>query len=555
MPRTVTTSPARLFGAVAPLGHAEGVTTPSSAPGSAAGPALDVAVALRAQLGALDFPLELPGVEEIRTLRDRITTQLDSHLVPRLRTASLPTIVVVGGPTGAGKSTLVNAVSGTEVSPAGVVRPTTKKPVLVVNPADRELIADHPVSGRAAVVEADLPRGLALLDAPDLDSVEVTNRERALELVEVADVWLFVTTANRYGDAVPWAVLEQVKRRGVTVGVVLDRIGPEALDTVRRDLLARLADAGFGSVPLFVVPDAGPLDGPLPKDQVVDVERWLTLVAGRHGSHEVVARTIRGVWSPLREETRRLLDASVAQAEAAADLSSAARTVVEPVEAELAERLRSGILTDGAPTSRWLADASGKGALAAVAHPADGFFARRRAQRQAPERARALAALRGDLHRAFTDVAGAASRTVADVVELAWTKHSTAGAALAAERRAGGVDEARRARVEETWQAWLASIPVPENPAEATPGLLGQESARTVVALAAAGLAGARAAAERLGLPSWRDALEDLVRACRECLESEALDHVDEVARRLPGESVTALRLRIAELRRLAGED
>lgn len=530
------------------------MTTPPSAPGATgatAGPALDVAVALRTQLGALDFPLELPGVEDIRLLRDRITTQLDSHLIPRLRTASLPTIVVVGGPTGAGKSTLVNAVSGSEVSPAGVVRPTTKKPVLVANPADRELLDSHPVAERAAIVEANLPRGLALLDAPDLDSVDVGNRERALELVEVADVWLFVTTANRYGDAVPWAVLEQVKRRGITVGVVLDRIGPDALDTVRRDLLNRLADAGFGSVPLFIVPDAGPLDGPLPKAQVVDVERWLTLVAGRHGSHEVVARTIRGVWSPLREEARELLDASVAQAEAAADLTAATRSVVGPAADALGTRLRDGILADGAATSRWLADASTKGVLAAVAHPAEGFFARRRATRLAPQRAAALAALRGDLHRAYLDVLGAANRHVADVVAQAWVEHSAAGAALAAEHHGAGADDARRARVQETWQAWLAAIPVGEGTGDP---LLGQEGARTVVALAAAGLPGARAAVERLGLPPWQEALDELVRTSRACLESEALAHVDEVARRLPGESVTALRLRIAELRRLAGE-
>lgn len=75
-----------------------------------------------------------------------------------------------------------------------------------------------------------------------------------------------------------------------------------------------------------------------------------------------------------------------------------------------------------------------------------------------------------------------------------------------------------------------------------------------MVALAAAGLPGARAAVERLGLPPWQEALDELVRTSRTCLESEALAHVDEVARRLPGESVTALRLRIAELRRLAGE-
>ena len=57
-------------------------------------------------------------------------------------------------------------------------------------------------------VEDDAHRaGLALVDAPDIDSLEHANRALADRLVEAADLCCFVTTATRYADQVPWAVL------------------------------------------------------------------------------------------------------------------------------------------------------------------------------------------------------------------------------------------------------------------------------------------------------------------------------------------------------------
>ena len=66
-----------------------------------------------------------------------------------------------------------------------------------------------------------LPAGLALLDAPDIDSVVVGNRELAAQLLAAADLWLFVTTAARYADAVPWELLHTAQRRGTALAVVL----------------------------------------------------------------------------------------------------------------------------------------------------------------------------------------------------------------------------------------------------------------------------------------------------------------------------------------------
>src|SRR5690625_5480107 len=90
------------------------------------------------------FTLETPDAHEARERRDRLGGQLRNHLLPRLREVSAPLIVVFGGSTGAGKSTLVNSIVGAEVSSAGVLRPTTREPVRTTHPTDPELLAPHP---------------------------------------------------------------------------------------------------------------------------------------------------------------------------------------------------------------------------------------------------------------------------------------------------------------------------------------------------------------------------------------------------------------------------
>src|SRR6266511_3290913 len=155
-------------------------------------------------------------------------------------TDDAPMLVVVGGSTGAGKSTLINSLVRAPVSPAGVLRPTTRAPVLVSAPGDtRWFLGTEPGSalaeqsdphllpgltrttglraepGMLRVISAPgLPRGLALLDAPDLDSVVAANRALADEVHRAADLWLCVTTATRYADAVPWASLRAARDRG-----------------------------------------------------------------------------------------------------------------------------------------------------------------------------------------------------------------------------------------------------------------------------------------------------------------------------------------------------
>ncbi len=133
---------------------------------------LDAVSDLRRDVAATGFPLPLPDADTARARRTELLDQLDDHLLPRLRELSAPGLVVVAGSTGAGKSTLVNSLLREEVSPAGVLRPTTRQPLLVHHPADGELLAGHPLlADMEAVARDGVPRGIALVDAPDLDSL------------------------------------------------------------------------------------------------------------------------------------------------------------------------------------------------------------------------------------------------------------------------------------------------------------------------------------------------------------------------------------------------
>ena len=166
--------------------------------------------------------------------------QLQNHLAgfvrPRLADLDAPLLVLLLGPTGAGKSSLLNTIAGAEVSKAGVLRPTTREAILYATERDSERIrtggrlgavARNRLQAASAPARAD---GVAVIDAPDIDSVERDNRELADVLVEISDLCVFVTTATRYADLVPWQVLRRVRERGLPLVVVLNRVPPDEAD-------------------------------------------------------------------------------------------------------------------------------------------------------------------------------------------------------------------------------------------------------------------------------------------------------------------------------------
>ncbi len=93
---------------------------------------------LRRPLDRELFPLAVGEAAADRRALKELTGQLDDYLLPRLRAIDAPLLAVVGGSTGAGKSTLVNSLVGADVTEPGVLRPTTLVPRCWCATADRD---------------------------------------------------------------------------------------------------------------------------------------------------------------------------------------------------------------------------------------------------------------------------------------------------------------------------------------------------------------------------------------------------------------------------------
>ncbi|OKI04606.1 ATP-binding protein [Streptomyces sp. CB02923] len=370
---------------------------------------LDVLSALRDRVDAARFPLPLPGAARARRTRSELLDQLDDYVMPRLRAPQAPLLAVIGGSTGAGKSTLVNSLVGRRVSEAGVLRPTTRTPVLVCHPDDHHWFAGRRVlpqftrvwvpeqdgpdeldayddacereceyayegedgegGGSAAEstagmaplrIETDpmLPSGLALLDAPDIDSLVARNRELAAELICAADVWVLVTTAARYADAVPWHLLRTAKEYDVTLITVLDRVPHQIATDISARYAALLSRAGLGDVPRFTIPElpesAGGGTGLLPATAVAALRRWLE----RHAQDTAVrnaaaARTTAGILASLHSRMPALAGASASQHAAALRLADQVEQAYEGAAGRVRREVEQGEVLSGDARAHW----------------------------------------------------------------------------------------------------------------------------------------------------------------------------------------------------------
>ncbi|WP_260639962.1 GTPase family protein [Streptomyces angustmyceticus] len=407
---------------------------------------IDALSVLRDRVDAARFPLPLRGAARARHNRAELLAQLDDYVIPRLRSPQAPLLAVIGGSTGAGKSTLVNSLVGRRVSEAGVLRPTTRTPVLVCHPDDLHWFAGprvlpqlarvwvpeqddggeggYPAAGdglgrgdygghgaggtapggaRGAFggggaygggpygagggggvgpggptgsggavggggeaglftvrIETDraLPSGLALLDAPDIDSLVARNRELAAELICAADVWVLVTTAARYADAVPWHLLRTAKEYDVTLVTVLDRVPHQIATDISGRYAELLQRAGLGHVPRFTIPElpesAGGGSGLLPATAVAALRDWLE----RHAQDPVARtaaadRTAAGVIASLRSRLPALAGAAAAQHAAALRLAGRVEEAYERAAERVRQEVAAGEVLSGDARAHW----------------------------------------------------------------------------------------------------------------------------------------------------------------------------------------------------------
>jgi energy-coupling factor transporter ATP-binding protein EcfA2 len=342
----------------------------------------DALAELTDALGHLEFGLLAADRDRTLAIRDRVRRDVEGHIA-RLRHPDAPLLVVVGGVTGGGKSTMVNTLAGAAVAATGVRRPTTSSPTLVCNPDDLGWFDDDrvlpglerrlappaepaPAGGwrrrrRAAaaapptpspqhdgtpavhlVPVAAVPAGLALLDAPDSDSVSTRNRELADALLDAADVWVWVTTQGKYADEDSMALLRRARDRRTAIAVALTHVDPGDLQVVVDDFGDKLAVEGLPAARLFVVPRSSVRGDRLPEHALFDLRGWLWSLAEAQERDALREQTLRGALDALPAEVEGLLAKVDAEHQTYRSLTGVAAQRYGAATASFADMLEQG---------------------------------------------------------------------------------------------------------------------------------------------------------------------------------------------------------------------
>lgn len=322
------------------------------------------------------------GTATACTLLAAMARQLDDYILPRSASVDNPLTIVVGGSTGAGKSTLVNTLLGEPLTQSGAIRPTTRHPVLLhraedeaalsperflptlprtrtsgMNAGSQALPGLDPKIARALIpiTTSALPQGIALIDAPDIDSVSEENRTLAKELLSAADLWLFVTTANRYADAVPWELLHEAAARSIAIAVVLNRVPEGDEEAIENDLRRMLDEAGIHAVLIHTVTEQQRDEkGMLAPVSLAPLTLWIRELGADAPARAAIARqTLAGAVDTLAGNLQALAAEQARQQAAHQSLAAIASEEYEDALTTIDGALSDGSLLRGEVLSRW----------------------------------------------------------------------------------------------------------------------------------------------------------------------------------------------------------
>ena len=322
-------------------------------------------------LSSLAFHLVPDGRERLRTRRDRMA-RLIRGVHARLDHPDAPLLVVVAGGSGAGKSTTVNTLAGREVSTPGVLRPTTRVPTLVCHPDEHAWFDDDRIlpdlvrvsadaassdgSGRALRITTSdrLPTGIALLDTPDIDSVELRNHEVADQALDAADAWIWLATVRTYADQVGMDYLRLARLRQALTAVAITQARNDERVEVEPDVTRLLAEASIRPDHIVFIPYAEVVDGQLPPDAVTTLRTWLDGLAGSAAKrHAVRERALEGLRAAAHDELRPLLVAAEAETRAARELEALVAERFAAVATGLERDLDAGLPLRTEILDRW----------------------------------------------------------------------------------------------------------------------------------------------------------------------------------------------------------
>jgi energy-coupling factor transporter ATP-binding protein EcfA2 len=420
---------------------------------------------LRKRIAAIPLVFDIPGADEVTAERGKLLSQIDDYLLPRVRESAAPLLVALVGSTGAGKSTLVNSIVGTQVSQTGVRRPTTNSPVLACHPDDIHWFAENmflptlprvrqeglarPGRDGLLVLAASegMTKGIALLDTPDIDSVVRAHYDFAYQFLDASDLWLFMTSASRYADAPVWELLQHARERGASLGVVLSRVPPRHRTELVAHFGAMLDANGIQAENRFVIPETGLVDGYLPDDIFQPIRDWLEDTAKRADRRvAVLSQTMSGMLDTFKTRVPRLAAHVDAQVVLRTRLRRELETAYSTALGEFDEGTRGGRLLAGEVLARWQ-DYVASGDLGSALRGKRTIAPGRRGGRRARADAGAAryAALDSALRAALQSLVVSVADRAAEQVARVW-RDNPGGAALIAAAEESRVRDERAKR-------------------------------------------------------------------------------------------------------------
>ncbi len=271
------------------------------------------------------------------------------------------TVVALAGPTGSGKSSLLNALAGHDLAEVAVTRPTTSEALALVRGEGAGALLDWlgvrrrhhlAASEPGAVGDEAVGGGLVILDLPDHDSVVTDHRLEAERLVALVDLMVWVVDPQKYADA---AVHEQYLRglaghRDVLLVVLnqVDRLSADERRACHRDLQRLLTQDDLEGVPVLDVSARTGEGVDRLAAALADTARRRVAAKARLGADiaGVAGRVLATCGPPVR--------GGRASRDGLVDALADAAGVPVVVEAVRAARLRSARQATGWPPTRWL---------------------------------------------------------------------------------------------------------------------------------------------------------------------------------------------------------